>query len=295
MQFHSRELWLDYLELVVGIEMAVEEEWIGAFFDGGVAFRCGNWKATFIKLSQKPQFDETLSQRALPQQLLLPSKLCDNLRLHFAETCQVGFAKSDRDGLNWLKGSPLLLIRSNNQFLLNNPFSRAENLTSTHLRCWAWCPARRCRSPRPLPGPWCRGWPAWAAELLGAASRSSSLTSITRSDSYFGQLSLAAVRVGLGWWRRRPGGKLITPGGRNRRARQHHTASQRLNTWKQAPDFYLFCKLYRKIGLFFNHVHDNIWDIVETGTDIFFLISSVTGLLCITNGNFRCSLNRQFF
>ena len=86
MQFHSGELWLDYLLLVVRIEMAVEEEWIGVFFDKGVALRCGNWKARFIKVSQKPKFDETLSHHcALPQQLLLPSKLCDNLRLRFAE------------------------------------------------------------------------------------------------------------------------------------------------------------------------------------------------------------------
>ena len=80
--------------------MAVEEEWVRVFFDEGVPLRRGNWKARFIKLSQKPQFDETLSQRALPQQLLFPSKLCDNLRLRFAEACQVGFVKSDRDGLN---------------------------------------------------------------------------------------------------------------------------------------------------------------------------------------------------
>ena len=76
--------------------MAVEEEWVRVFFDEGVPLRRGYWKARFIKLSQKPQFD----QLALPQQLLLPSKLCDNLRLRFAETCQVAFVKSDRDGLN---------------------------------------------------------------------------------------------------------------------------------------------------------------------------------------------------
>ena len=78
MQFHSRELWLNYLKLVVRIEMAVEEEWVRVFFDEGVPLRRGNWKARFIKLSQKPQFGDPLSQCALPQQLLLPSKLCDN-------------------------------------------------------------------------------------------------------------------------------------------------------------------------------------------------------------------------
>ena len=74
---------MDYLLLVIRIEMAVEEEWIGVFFDKGVALWCGNWKARFIKVSQKPKFDDI---RALPQQLLLPSKLCENLRLRFAET-----------------------------------------------------------------------------------------------------------------------------------------------------------------------------------------------------------------
>ena len=91
---------MDYLELVVRIEMAVEVEWIGSLFDKGVALRRGNWKARFIKLSQKPQFGDPPSQCSLPQQLLLPSKLCENLRLHFAETCQGRFVKSDRDGMN---------------------------------------------------------------------------------------------------------------------------------------------------------------------------------------------------
>ena len=89
---------------------------------------------------------------------------------------------------------------------------------------------------------------------------------------FWSQLSLAAVRVELGWWSRRPGCPAHNTG---RTGPPSPPTSHRIPTTKhlkKRPDYYLFCYLYRKIDFFvnsfFNHVlhNDNMRDMVECPT-----------------------------
>ena len=106
---------------------------------------------------------------------------------------------------------------------------------------------------------------------------------------FWSQLSLAAVRVELGWWSRRPGCPAHNTG---RTGPPSPPTSHRIpttNHLKKNPDFNLFCKLYRNIDFFvnliFNHVlHGNMRHIVECATNIFAPVS--VDSTCITYGNF---------
>ena len=132
------------------------------------------------------------------------------------------------------------------------------NLAFTHLRCSAWSPACRCRSPRPLPGPWCHGRSARAAKLEGAASQSSSLTPITCSDSSFGQPAWQQCECYWGGAGYEAGEASCNTGrtGPPSPPTSHHIPLV-LTPEKRQPDFDLFYKLnqFQNYWFFVNSIY----------------------------------------